>query len=363
MRHYHYKRSPFISIAKGRNFVFHGRIHAKIYMEGSYIPNIWEVSSLRTILCLPKLTEEQQERISRVAVGHRVLFDRKAMAEQDYLEAEVILGWTGPVLEALQRDDAKIRWIQSISSGVDYFPFDLLKKRGVILTDASGVHASSVAESTMAMMLGFARGIAAAVRTQSGKVWDRSLPTHELNGATLTIVGAGQIGRRLAHLAKAFDMRIIAVSRSGKPLPEADETYDASRLDEAIRQGDYVVNILPLTPETHHLFDETKFALMKETAIFINVGRGPSVREDHLVEALKSGRIAGAGLDVYEEEPLPQDHPLWTLDNVILTPHVAGGYTPENRQRVVDLFTANLELYLSGQAESMRNIVDFEKQY
>ena len=318
---------------------------------------------MRTILCLPKLTEEQQERIVRAAAGCRVLFDRNRMTEDDYREAEVIFGWTAQVRDALEKGDAKVRWIQSISSGVDYFPLDLLKRRGVTLTDASGVHVVSVAETAMAMMLGFARGIAASIRNQSRKFWDRTLPVSELFGATLAIVGAGQIGRRLAQLAKAFGMRVIAVSRSGRALQEADETYAADRMDDAIRQADFVVNILPLTKETHHLFDEKRFALMKKNACFINVGRGATVHTDHLVEALKAGRIAGAGLDVFEEEPLPPDHPLWTRDNVILTPHIAGGLTPENRQRVTELFASNLELYLSGQTSSLRNVVDYDKQY
>jgi phosphoglycerate dehydrogenase-like enzyme len=312
---------------------------------------------------LPTLAKDQQEEISRAAAGCRILFDRKSLTEEDYREAEVVLGWTSQVQNALEKGDTKIRWIQSTSSGVDYFPMELLKKRGVVLTDASGVHAFSVSESAIAMMLAFARGIAASVRNQAGKIWDRAMPTRELGGATLTIAGAGHIGRRLAHLAKAFDMRVIAVTRSGNPLPEADETYDASRLDEAISQADYVVNILPLTGETHYLFDEERFSRMKNTAYFINVGRGPTVRTEDLVKALESGQIAGAGLDVFEEEPLPPEHPLWAMNNVILTPHNAGGITYENRKRLVKLFTANLELYLSGQAESMRNVVDYEKQY
>ncbi len=318
---------------------------------------------MRTILCLPALTEDQRERIGRAAAGCRILFDRKEMSERDYREAEVILGWTAQVREVLEQGETKLRWVQSVSSGIDYIPLDLLEERGVKLTDASGVHARSVAESAFAMMLGFARGIAASVRNQFATRWDREMPMAELTGATLAIVGAGQIGRELAGFARAFDMRIIAVRRSGDPMPEADETVDSARLDEALQQADYVVNILPLTGETRHLFDENRFFQMKKSAYFINVGRGQTVRTAHLIRALEAGRIAGAGLDVYEEEPLPPDHPLWKMTNVILTPHNAGLLTPENRERLVRLFAANLELYLSGHADSLRNLVDFRKQY
>jgi len=319
---------------------------------------------MRTMICLHGFTEEQQAAVRRAAPEFCIVFGRTADVEDHYYrEAEIICGWNEKVKEEALREDSKLRWVQSWSSGIDSLPLALLEERGVLLTDASGVHARSVSETVLAMMLGLSRGIAAAVRNQQAAVWESPPTLAEMNGGTVAIVGAGEIGREVARLARAFDMRVVAVRRSGGAMPEADAVYDTSRLDDALREADYVVNILPLTGETRHLFDAARFARMKKGAYFINVGRGATVRTDDLVEALAGGVIAGAGLDVFEQEPLPGDHPLWTMSNVILTPHNAGGMTARNKERLVRLFVANLERYLSGDAGSLRNLVDFRKQY
>lgn len=321
---------------------------------------------MRTILCLPELTAEQQAAVRSAAPDCSIVFGGTAEAgrgDEIYREAEVIFGWDAKVKEAALSAGSKLRWVQSWSSGIDSLPLALLEERDVLLTDASGVHAKSVSETAVAMMLGLSRGIAFAVRNQQGRVWESPPTLAEMNGGTVSIVGAGEIGREVARIARAFDMRVVAVRRSGGSMPEADVTYDTSRLDDALREADYVVNILPLTEATRHLFAAERFAVMKQSACFINVGRGATVKTEDLVEALSKGIIAGAGLDVFEQEPLPVDHPLWTMDNVILTPHNAGGMTVRNTERLVHLFVSNLKLYLSGASESLRNLVDYEKKY
>ncbi|MBP3966045.1 D-2-hydroxyacid dehydrogenase [Paenibacillus lignilyticus] len=319
---------------------------------------------MTTILCLQELTSEQQEAVRQAAPEASIIFGRKPETEdQAFREAEIILGWDARVKSIALQEGAKLRWVQSWSSGIDSLPLDLLEERGIMLTDASGVHARSVSETAVAMMLGLSRGIAAAVRNQRTGLWESPDTLAEMNGGTVAIVGAGEIGREVARIARAFDMRVIAVRRSGGPMPEADVVYETSRLDDALREADYVVNILPLTGETQHLFHAERFAVMKRTAYFINVGRGATVRTEDLVEALNKGMIAGAGLDVFEQEPLPADHPLWAMPNVILTPHNAGGLTVRNGERLVKLFLSNLELYLSGHAADLRNLVDYKKRY
>lgn len=321
---------------------------------------------MRTIICLHHFTKQQQELVRSAAPDCRLVFEQPGdkLDEQLYREAEVICGWNASVKEVALAEGSALRWLQSASSGIDKMPLDLLEQREIVLTDASGVHARSVSETALALMLGLSRGIAASVRNQQQARWDGSMPLAEMNGGTVAIVGAGQIGSEVSRLARAFDMRVVAVRRSGGEMPGADVTYDNSRLDEALEQADYVVNILPLTDETYHLFDAERFARMKPTACFINVGRGATVQEEALVEALKSGVIAGAGLDVFEQEPLLQEHPLWSLPNVIVTPHIAGGMTVRNKARLVELFAANLKRYMSGGgAEALRNLVDFGKRY
>ncbi|MDQ0116066.1 D-2-hydroxyacid dehydrogenase [Paenibacillus harenae] len=320
---------------------------------------------MRSILCLPDLTAEQQEAVRSAAPGLSIQFGNAltSFEDRDYREAEIIFGWDAKVnTEALQ-EGTKLRWVQSWSSGIDSLPLALLEDRNVLLTDASGVHARSVSETAVAMMLGLARGIASAVRNQQMGLWESPSTLAEMNGGTVAIVGAGEIGREVARIARAFDMRVLAVRRSGGAMPEADVVYDTTRLDDALREADYVVNILPLTNETEHVFGAERFAVMKRSAYFINVGRGATVRTEDLIEALNKGKIAGAGLDVFEQEPLPSDHPLWSMPNVIITPHNAGGMTVRNTERLVKLFADNIKIYLSGETGSLRNLVDYSKKY
>jgi D-2-hydroxyacid dehydrogenase (NADP+) len=262
------------------------------------------------------------------------------------------------VQEIAMQEGTKLQWLQSWSSGIDSLPLELLEKRGILLTDASGVHARSVSETAFAMMLALSRGVAFAVRQQATSNWESPPTLAEMNGGTVAIVGAGEIGREVARLARAFDMRVVAVRRSGTAMPEVDAVYDQSRLDVALAEADYVVNILPLTSETKHLFNAQRFAAMKSGAYFINVGRGGTVRTEDLIEALDKGKLAGAGLDVFEQEPLPPEHRLWTMPNVILTPHNAGGNTVRNVDRLAKLFAHNLALYNAGETRIMRNLVD-----
>lgn len=320
---------------------------------------------MRSILCLPELTTEQQEAVRSAAPGLTIQFGSSSAGfeDRDYREAEVIFGWDAKVKSVALEEGTKLRWVQSWSSGIDSLPLTQLEKRGILLSDASGVHARSVSETAVAMMLGLARGIATAVRNQGTGLWESPSTLAEMNGGTVAIVGAGEIGREVARIAQAFDMRVVAVRRSGGAMAEADVVYDTSRLDEALSEADYVVNILPLTNETKHVFGAERFAVMKPSAYFINVGRGATVRTEDLIEALNNGIIAGAGLDVFEQEPLPAEHPLWSMPNVIVTPHNAGGMTVRNTERLVKLFADNLKIYLSGENESLRNLVDYSKKY
>jgi phosphoglycerate dehydrogenase-like enzyme len=309
------------------------------------------------------MTPEQEELVRQTAPDWNIEFGRTADIDKElYREAEIICGWNDSVQTEALDENAKLRWVQSWSSGIDSYPLELLEKHEIMLTDASGVHAPSVSETVLAMMLGLTRGIHRAVRNQQANEWNHGYLS-EMNGGTVAVIGAGMIGREVARLSRAFGMRVIGVRRSGTPSPDVDVMYDMSGLDAALQESDYVVNILPLTPETKHVFDAARFVQMKKTAYFINVGRGGTVRTEALIDALQSGAIAGAGLDVFEEEPLPAGHPLWAIDSIILTPHNAGGSTVRNKARVVSLFVDNLKRYLADDTASMINLVDYRKKY
>jgi len=316
-----------------------------------------------TVLCLHGFGPDEQEKIRRVAPGVKLVFGRSSEIEPDvYLEAEVVCGWNAQVEELCLREGSKLRWVQTWSAGIDSLPLERLRRLGVRITDAAGVHSVAVAETALALMLGLTRGIHLAVRSQTAGEWTRPPALPELYGKTALIVGAGAIGARIAELARAFGMRVTGIRRTPAPQPGFDQVDGMDRLDAAIAESDYIVNVLPGTPETRGIFDEARFRLMKPTAFFINVGRGSSVVTEALVAALRERRIAGAGLDVFEEEPLPAGHPLWSLDNVILTPHIAGN-TNRLKERVADLFAANLEIWLRGEPDRLINLVDYDKGY
>jgi len=316
----------------------------------------------RTIIAMGGYSPEQQARIREAAPGWDVIFGKvKDLDSSLFREAEIAIGWSPAIETDGLLPESKLRWIQGWSAGVDKLPLDKLAARGVVLTDASGVHPNQMSETTLALMLAFTRHVHHAIRNQVDGRWELSRGYGEIHGKTIGIIGAGEIGNKLATICRAFDMTVLGVRRSGKPADPYDRMYDMSGLSEVLAESDYVVNLLPLTEETNGLFNAEVFAQMKRSAFFVNVGRGPSVVTDDLVAALRDGVIAGAGIDVTEPEPLPEGHPLWTLDNVIITPHI-GGQSDQYSARVADLFIHNFKSYIeTGRPD--RNIVDYELKY
>jgi len=273
--------------------------------------------------------------------------------------AEILLGWCG---KELVEKNPSLKWIQLLSAGVDYMPFDILKERGVYLTNASGVHANSISESILGMMLGFSRKLFAIHKNQINGEWTGGIAgLTEIHGKTIGIIGTGAIGKETARLAKAFNMRTIGMRRSGEPLEYIDVMYGADGLNKLLAESDYVVNIVPATKATINMINDDAFKAMKNTAVYITVGRGNTTDTDAIIRALNSGEIAAAGLDVVEPEPLPSDSPLWKMDNVFIGGHNAGG-TDKYMERALEIFLANLEDYLAGRKPG-RNLVDMDLQY
>lgn len=263
----------------------------------------------------------------------------------------------GNISPELLRSAQKVRWVSYWSAGMDGKVTPEMLARNLILTNASGVHGPNIAEHVMAFMLMFARRMHLYLRSQQDVVWQRFDHAElskmgELSGRTLGIVGLGRIGEALMARARAFDMRVIAVKRDVTHRYGADVAPDAlyrpEELPLLLSQSDHVCIAVPNTPDTFHLFDAAMLAHMKPTAYLYNIARGKIVDEAALIDALQNSRLAGAGLDVFETEPLSAASPLWRMDNVILTPHTAG-LTPYYFKRVAALFAANLRLYLAGQ--------------
>lgn len=269
--------------------------------------------------------------------------------------AEVVVGWNKAVEEAVSEPASRIRWVQHWGAGVEHLPLGLLKERGIRLTNATGVHAAPISETILGMMLAFARDLHTAIRSQEKRSWGSYGELGEIHGKTLGILGVGAIGEETARIAKAFQMRVLGVRRSGLPAAGVDQMYGMDGLHDMLRECDFVVNCLPHTAETEHIMDRAAFAAMKPSAYYINIGRGRTTDTEAMLEALIDGRLAGAGLDVFEEEPLPADHPLWGMDNVIVTPHNAGS-TYRYTDRLIDIFTANLAQYAQGLGPAINEV-------
>jgi D-2-hydroxyacid dehydrogenase (NADP+) len=269
-------------------------------------------------------------------------------------EAEVVVG--GGLTEGELARAGRLRWLSSVAAGLDEIVTPALLARGVVVTNASGVHGPNIAEHLLTMILMFTRGMPKLFRAQLGRRWERDLKARsdgpgELTGETLLIVGLGRIGEALAARARPFGMRLVGIKHDPSSRHDAgvavDELLPIDALDAALGRADHVCLTVPLTPATRRLMDARRLGLMRPGAYLCNVSRGAIIDEAALIAALRAGKLAGAGLDVFEEEPLPAQSPLWDLDNVILTPHMAG-VTPLYYQRTAALFADNLERFLAG---------------
>lgn len=277
-------------------------------------------------------------------------------------DAEIIAGWRKVMAEYCLRSGAKLKWVQTWSAGVNYLPLQELCAKNITLTSANGVHAYPISETIFAFMLSLTRKIHTYIKNQQAKKWDEANIRLEMHQKTIGIIGVGAIGREVAKIAKAFGMKVLGIRNSRKPAEFVDQMYTSDQLNDILPECDYVVVTLPLTEETKQLFGKKQFDLMKPTAFFINIGRGPIVVEQELIAALQGQKIAGAGLDVFETEPLPEDSPLWEMENVIITPHTSG-LTEHYDQRVIEnIFIPNLKTYIAGQTPSI-NLVDYSKGY
>lgn len=301
---------------------------------------------------LPDLKEKYPEIEFVHCPGREALIDEIA-------ETDIYMGW-------INRDAflaaKKLEWIQSPSSGVDsYLRIPELIKSPVYLTSASGTHGACLAESAMAMIFAFTRGIRHCVLSQQEQSWNAGKKARsrilELTGSTMGIIGFGAVGRALAKRAQAFDMRIIAVDMYPKDKPDyVDELWNLERLDDLLKESDYVVVTAPRTPETLGMIGAEQIALMKPSAMLVGISRGGLIDQIALAQALREKRLAAAALDVFDPEPLPEDNELWELDNLLMTPHIAGGTQLEGKY-IIDIFQENLDRFLNCDFP-LRNQVD-----
>lgn len=309
-----------------------------------------------------KAPEEFIDHLKRLSNKFKMVVCKDRTELESHLqETEILITlFAWPDAEMI-REASKLRWIQALTAGVDFFPLKAIKEKGIILTNGRGIHRKYIAEYAIAAMINLARNFHQMFRNQIKRKWDRSVAQDEIHGKTVGILGLGSIGQEIARKASTLGMRVIGVKYNPIPVDGVEDVYGPSQMGEVFKQSDYVINLLPDTPETIGLIDKSFFAMMDKSACFINLGRGSTVNQADLIDALQAKTIRALVSDVYEKEPLPQDSALWNLDNVILTPHIAG-VSPKYLQRAMEIIQHNLTVYTNTSGEMM-NVVDLTKGY
>jgi phosphoglycerate dehydrogenase-like enzyme len=298
--------------------------------------------------------DEYADAIRERLPDHEVVVARTPAAERDLVtRAPVVTGLD--VREATLADAPDLRLFACLYAGYDHLPLEAFHDQGVAVTTASGVHGPNMAEHVVGAIIAFSRAFPTAWRQQQRREW-RHITSGEIEGATVTVVGQGAIGQSVVEALAGFDVETIGVRRSPEQGGPADEVLGPKALHDALARTDYLVLACPLTEETEGLIGEAEFATLPPDAVLVNVARGPVVDTEALVSALRTESIRGAQLDVTDPEPLPEDHPLWTLENVFITPH-SSGYSREYYTRRADILAGNVR-----QAEETGAYEDLENQ-
>lgn len=297
------------------------------------------------------------EELTRLAQGYHLLITPDEAELRPFLEEIEIAA--GRISHELIAQMSRLRWFQQWGAGADWLRrYPAFAQSEVILTNVSGVHAIPISEHIFALLLALARRLPEAWQAQRAHDWHRQTmgEVFELAGKTMVLVGVGDIGERTAQIASAMEMHVIGVRRNpDRPASGVDRIVGPAQLHKVLPEADFLVLTVPLTPETEHLIGEAELRLLKPSCILINIGRGRTVDQAALIRALQEERIGGAGLDVFDPEPLPANSPLWDLPNVLITAHYAGR-TPAYDTRALEIFLDNLARYMNGQP--LRNVVD-----
>ena len=332
------------------------------YLEPEYVGQIRQEVPEVEVIYRPELLGQPRYKADHTAPANRSA-EQEAQWRILLKEAEVLFDFDYSHRENLPDLAPNLKWIQATSAGIGQFVkrMEYAERTDWIFTTASGVHARPLAEFALMAMLMFAKDYIYLEREKTNQHWQRT-SNIELAGKTLAIIGLGKIGREVARLASVFEMRVIGNRRNpdGAPLPHIDKLYRADELSQLLREANYLVLSCPHTSETEGLLGADELATLPPGTVLINISRGTVVDQQALVEALQSGHLGGAALDVFDPEPLPPGDPLWTIPNVIISPHSASTADTEN-EKLTRLFCDNLKRYLAG--EPLINVLDTERLY
>jgi len=302
------------------------------------------------------------ERIKSVAPGYDILISRDKDEIGEKLQSIEIA--VGSFPRDLLATAPKLRWFQQWGAGADWLlRYPEVAKRDLTITNTSGIHPIQITEHVFATLLAFARQLPKSYAAQKQGEWIKfaNNDLFELDGKTMLIVGVGAIGERTAKLAKAFGMRVVGMKRNvEEEVQDVEKMVKPDALHDVLPEADVIVLTIPLTTDTKNFIGQQELELMKDDACLINIGRGGTIDEDALLEVLKEGKLSGVGLDVFEEEPLPESSALWRQERVLVTPHYAG-LSPRYDERAFEIFFENLERYVKGQ--DLTHVVDKELGY
>ncbi len=313
------------------------------------------------IIIVLSVTDAQKERLVRAAEGAETVFASGAEVTPDMLrDADAVIGNLRPQKLA---DAPRLKWIQLGSAGTDGYTVEGVLPPGAVLTNASGAYGLAISEHMIACLLFLMKNLGKYAADQSEHLWQDHGPVTSVWGSRTLVVGAGDIGSEFAFRMNALGSRVTGIRRHpAETLEFFEAVYASERLHDCLAEADIVADCLPATKETTHLFGTEAFASMKRGAYFLNIGRGRTVDSLALADALRSGQLAGAAIDVTEPEPLPPDHPLWDAPNLLITPHVSGGnHLQETTERIVDIAAENLGRFVRGLP--LCNIVDTAAGY
>lgn len=254
----------------------------------------------------------------------------------------------------------KLKWIQALSAGVDFYPLNYIQENNIALTTGKGVHKIHMSEYAISMLIIAARRIDTMIINQTKSLWNQGIPQEEIYGKKLGIIGLGSIGKEIAKKAAVMGMEVYGIKNTVAPVESVKEVYSIDKLDIIAKNCDYIINLLPHTPETNKIIDSSFFDLLKSNAVVLNMGRGGTVNEQDLLSALTDRKFRLYISDVFEKEPLPEDNPLWKLDNIVITPHLCGPNTHYLDKAYV-IIKKNIENLLEG--KDLENIYSFVKGY
>jgi len=307
---------------------------------------------------LPKHVVKQIEQVHKDI--KLIATEDNNILEEYWPQAEII--FSGKINADTLAKCKNLRWIQETSAGIERYFYPEFLKRDIILTNVKGMHGQTISEHIFMMMLAHARNLKKYIHQQQTHLWQKHGidEVDLLHHKVFLVIGLGGIGQKVAQIATAFGMRVEGIANTPKDLPFVEKTYTPDQLNQALPNADYIVVAVPLTKKTKGMIGAQEFSLMKKDAFIVNIGRGLVIDEQAMIKALQEGQIGGAGLDVFSNEPLAEDSPLWDMENVIITPHVAG-HMPDYLGEAVKIFCSNLHCYLEG--HKLENLVDKNMGY